>query len=246
MDVKSAFLNGTLSEDILIEQPEGFVEPGKERKVCKLVKALYGLKQAPRAWYDRIDTYLKSQGFIRSANEPTLYVSDSSISDKLIISLYMDDLLITGPSGSILDDFKRSMKQEFEMSNLRETTYFLGLQFHQASDLIFVHQRKYACEMLKRFHMEACKMVETPLVTGAKFNKDDGAPAAVGSTYRSLIGSLLYLTASRPDLMFTASLLSRYMQAPSEIHFQLRKEFCDTLREPWIMDSSLKNEKARS
>ncbi|EOY16575.1 Uncharacterized protein TCM_035373 [Theobroma cacao] len=137
MDVKSAFLNGTLSEDILIEQPEGFVELGKERKVCKLVKALYGLKQAPRA------------------------------------------------CGSILDDFKRRMKQEFEMSNLGETTYFLGLQFHQASDFIFVHQRKYACEMLKRYRMEAYKMVETPLVTGAKFNKDDGAPAAIyASSFR--------------------------------------------------------------
>ncbi|EOY33038.1 Uncharacterized protein TCM_041046 [Theobroma cacao] len=131
MDVKSAFLNGTISEDIYVEQPEGFVEKGKEDKVCKLIKALYGLKQAPRAWYKKIDAYLRSNKFFCSESEPTLYVKSSLGKIQLIVSVYVDDLLITGPNKSDLNSFRNKMKSEFDMSDLGEMSYFLGLEIQQ-------------------------------------------------------------------------------------------------------------------
>lgn len=127
LDIKSAFLNGTISENIYVNQREGFVEPGKEDKVCKLTKALYGLKQALRAWYERMDNYLQSQGFVRIVSEHTLYVKSTDDVIQLIVYLYVDDLLITGPSGDFLDDFKNKMKKEVDMSDLGNMSYFLRL-----------------------------------------------------------------------------------------------------------------------
>ena len=132
MDVKSAFLNGFLEEEIYIEQPPGFIMPGKEHLVYRLRKALYGLKQAPRAWYARIDSYLVSLGFERSASEPTLYVKRNGAETQLIVSLYVDDLLVTGGDKFMLADFKAKMKEMFEMSNLGLMTYFLEMEVNQA------------------------------------------------------------------------------------------------------------------
>ena len=125
MDVKSAFLNGILHEEVYVEQPEGFIVPGEEDKVYRLHKALYGLKQAPRAWYSRVDTYFVQQGFKRSENEHTLYVkSDGS----LLGFLYVDDLLVTGCDLQQILNFKCDMEKEFVMSDLGLMKYFLGIE----------------------------------------------------------------------------------------------------------------------
>ncbi|GKV17137.1 hypothetical protein SLEP1_g27679 [Rubroshorea leprosula] len=223
MDVKSAFLNGVLQEEIYVEQPPGFEITGKEDYVYKLNKALYGLKQAPRAWYCRIDDYLMSQGFRRSIEEATLYVKGSSSESQLILSLYVDDLLLTGNDLKLMEQFKKVMMQEFAMTYLGETKYFLGLEVQQLSKGIFICQRKYALDILKKFEMESCKPVATPLVQYEKLSKDDRETKVDSSYYRSLIGSLLYLTATRPNLMFAASYLSRFMSAPSKLHLVAAK-----------------------
>jgi len=123
MDVKSAFLNGYLEEEIYVEQPKGFIVEGKEDKVYRLSKALYDLKQAPRAWYSRIDDYLLSLGFDKSLLESTLYVKSKG-SKTLVISLYVDDLLITGSNAKLIDDFKLNMMQAFKMTDFGLMNFF--------------------------------------------------------------------------------------------------------------------------
>ncbi|GLT32318.1 hypothetical protein SLA2020_069930 [Shorea laevis] len=223
MDVKSAFLNGILEEEIYVEQPQGFEVAGKEDYVYRLNKALYGLKQAPRAWYSIIDDYLLQQDFRRSKNEATLYVKGTNSGSQLIVSLYVDDLLLTGGNEHLLNNFKAEMMKEFEMLDLGEMKYFLGMEIEQYKNGIFISQRKYALDVLKKFGMEDCKSVATPLVLNEKYVIDDGKEKANSSSYRSLIGSLLYLTASRPDLMYLVSLLSRFMSSPNYTHFSAAK-----------------------
>ncbi|EOY01320.1 Cysteine-rich RLK (RECEPTOR-like protein kinase) 8 [Theobroma cacao] len=175
LDVRSAFLNGYLCEDIYIQQLEGFIKP---------------------------------EGFVRSPNEPTVYLYKSAETAVVIISLYIDDLLITGLDDTTVTECKSKLMAEFEMTDLGEMHYFLGMQFIQHSTFICIHQGKYAIELLKRFYMKNSKAVETPLAANCKLSKDDGALEVATSNYKSIIESLLYLTASRPDLMSPASLLS--------------------------------------
>jgi hypothetical protein len=218
LDVKSAFLNGILEEEIYVEQPQGFVVKGNESKVLRLRKALYGLKQAPRAWYSRIDQYFMDRGFRRSKSEPTLYIKTQGQYDTLIVSLYVDDLIYTGNNITLINGFKEDMMKTFEMTDLGLMNYFLGIEVKQEEQGIFICQKKYTKALLDKFKMNDCKPVATPLVTNEKLQKDDGSPEADATRYRSLIGSLLYLTATRPDIMYATSLLSRFMQKPSQIH----------------------------
>jgi hypothetical protein len=223
LDVKSAFLNGILEEEIYVEQPAGFIVAGHEDSVYRLHKALYGLKQAPRAWYSRIDSHFLQNDFRRSQNEPTLYVKDCGNGKRIIVSLYVDDLLITGNDIDEINKFKKSMLQVFEMTDLGLMKYFLGMELHQLDDGIFLSQKKYANDVLKKFKLESCKSVSTPLAVNEKLSKSDGDAKADVTQYRSLIGCLLYLTATRPDLMFSASLLSRFMHSPSVTHLGVGK-----------------------
>ncbi|XP_017979852.1 PREDICTED: uncharacterized mitochondrial protein AtMg00810 [Theobroma cacao] len=188
----------------------------RKTKFASLLKLFYKLKQAPRASSERIDNYQVRKGFIRNINEPILYVKNINGFVTLIVSLYVNDLLLTGPDSYVLNDFKTQMKLEFNMTDLGETSYFLNTEFIPSPKFIYIHQSK---ELLKRFNMEACKMVDTPLVSNAKFYCNDEAPTAISTTYKCLIRSLLYLTASKLDIMYFASVLSRHMQAPFEIHF---------------------------
>nr|ABA99612.1 retrotransposon protein, putative, unclassified [Oryza sativa Japonica Group] len=222
LDVKSAFLNGYLDEEIYVEQPEGFSVQGGENKVFRLKKALYGLKQAPRAWYSQIDKYFIQKGFAKSISEPTLYVNKTG-TDILIVSLYVDDLIYTGNSEKMMQDFKKDMMHTYEMSDLGLLHYFLGMEVHQSDEGIFISQRKYAKNILKKFKMDNCKSVTTPLLPNEKQKARYGADKADPTIYRSLVGSLLYLTATRPDIMFAASLLSRYMSSPSQLNFTAAK-----------------------
>ncbi|KAJ0865267.1 putative RNA-directed DNA polymerase [Helianthus annuus] len=180
-DVKSAFLNGVLSEEVYVTQPPGFEVKGEERKVYRLHKALYGLKQAPRAWYSRIDGYLARNGYERSQNEPTMYVKQG------------------------------------------ELKYFLGLEVMQTKDGIFLSQKKYIMDLLKRFRMEHCKSVTTPMNSNDKFQVVDGGEQVDAYIYRSLIGGLIYVTHTRPDIVFAVGIVSRFMQKPSTFHFSAAK-----------------------
>lgn len=223
LDVKSAFLNGFLEEEIYVEQPEGFVTKRVEDKVYLLKKALYGLKQAPRAWNSRIDDHLLKLGFKKSLSEATLYIKATPNNDVLIVSLYVDDLLVTGSESKLVEEFKHQMQEVFEMTDIGEMSYFLGMEILQEQQGIFISQKKYGKEILKKFGMENCKPVSTPLALNEKLIKEDGSDKVDASIYRSLIGCLMYLTATRPDILYAASLLSRFMQNPSELHLKVAK-----------------------
>jgi hypothetical protein len=221
MDVKSTFLNGFLEEEVYVDQPPGFEVQEHPAKVYWLKKALYGLKQAPRAWYNRIDTYLIKSGFSRSQNEPTLYTKTDQHGKILIVCLYVDDMIYTG--NLELTDFKHAMQSEFEMIDLGIMKYFLGIEVHQSAKGIFVCQQKYAADIIKRFRMEGCNPAETPIPLGTKLSKNDEGPTVDSTLYKSLVGSLLYLTATRPDIMYAASLVSRFMESPKDSHWKMEK-----------------------
>lgn len=243
LDVKSAFLNGVLQEEIYVEQPEGFVVQGEEDKVYLLKKALYGLKQAPKAWYSRIDEHLLSLGFTKSLSEATLYVKQKG-SYVLIVSLYVDDLLVTGDNVQMIEEFKQEMMQVFEMTDLGLMTYFLGLEVQQSQNEVFICQKKYAKEILKKFQMEECKAINTPMGQKEKLSKEDGASKVDEGYYRSLIGCLMYLTATRPDILFAVSLLSRFMHCASEVHLRAAKRVLRFIK--GSLDCGVKFEKSQN
>lgn len=190
----------------------------------KLSKALYGLKQAPRAWYSRIEAYFSKEGFFKCEYEHTLFVKTGEDNKILIVSLYVDDLIFTGNDDIMLANFKSSMKVEFDMTDLGRMKYFLGVEVIQGAEGIFINQKKYAGELLERFNLHNGNAVKNPIVPGAKLSKE-GKGAKVNATlYKQLTGSLMYLTATRPDLMYVVCLLSRYMADPTEQHMQAAKK----------------------
>ncbi|KAA3458763.1 pleiotropic drug resistance protein 3-like [Gossypium australe] len=224
LDIKSAFFNGFLDEEIYVEQPNGFKVVGEETKVYKLRKALYGLKQAPRAWYDKIDTFLSSLGFEGSISEPTLYVKKEGGETQLIVSLYVDDLLVTGGNDAMLTNIKCKIESMFEMSDLGEMPYFLGMEVSQTQQGIFISQKAFALKILNRFSMQNCKVTSTPVAVGEKLTSQGDFEKVNESTYKSVVRCLLYLTATRPDIMFAVSFLSRFMHCCNVNHFSSYKE----------------------
>jgi hypothetical protein len=221
MDVKSTFLNSLLEEEVYVDQPPGFEVQEHTAKVYRLKKSLYGLKKAPRAWYIRIDTYLIKSGFSRSQNEPTLYTKTDQHGKILIVCLYVDDMIYTG--NLELTNFKHAMRSEFEMTDLGIMKYFLGIEVDQTTKDIFFCQQKYAADILKRFRMEECNPVETPIPLGTKLSKKDEGPTMDSTLYKILVDNLLYLTATRPDIMYAASLVSRFMESPKDSHWKMVK-----------------------
>ncbi|KAH9793969.1 Integrase catalytic domain-containing protein [Citrus sinensis] len=195
---------------------------GEEDKVYLLKKALYGLKQAPRAWYSRIDEYLRNLGFVKSLSESTLYVKHNG-ADILIISLYVDDLLVTGNKKCVVEEFKQEMMEIFEMTDLELMTFFLGMEIKQNENEVFICQKKYAREILKKFKLEECKEMSTPMNSKEKLCKEDGTEKVDQAYFRSLIGCLMYLTATRPDILNAVSILSRFMHCASEWHLKAAK-----------------------
>lgn len=168
-----------------MEQPQGYIKKGQENKVYRLYKALYGLKQEPRAWNVKIDGYSRKKGFQRSKSEASLYVKKSGTHDFLIACLYVDELIYMGTNPNMVEDFKRSMKEEFEMTDLGLMKYFLGIQVKQYSGEITLCQEKYIDDLLRKFHMENCKPVDTPMAANLKLQLNDGATKVDVTRYRS-------------------------------------------------------------
>lgn len=229
MDVKSAFLNGLLEEEVYVEQPEGYVVKGQEGKVLRLRKALYGLKQAPRAWNTRIDKYFQEHGFTRCLSEYALYVKYTN-GDLLIVCLYVDDLIFTGNSQRMIDEFKKSMTKEFEMTDIGLMSYYLGIEVKQTKDGVFICQERYTKDILKRFGMENCKPIGTPIQCGTKHSRHDGGEAVDPTLFKSLVGSLRYLTCTRPDILYAVGIISRFMESPTTSHLKTAKRILRYLK----------------
>ncbi|KAH9669729.1 hypothetical protein KPL70_021911 [Citrus sinensis] len=222
MDVKSAFLNGFLEEEVYIEQSLGYLVKGHEDKVLRLKKALYGLKQAPRVWNSIIDKYFQEKGFTKCPYEHALYVKEN-YGDILIVYLYVDDLIFTGSNPSLFEEFKRVMIKEFEMTDIGLMAYYLGIEIKHKEEGIFISQESYAKETLKRFKMNDCNPISTPVECGVKLSKHDEGEDIDPTFFKSLVGSLCYLTCTRPDILHAVGLVSRYMENPKTIHFKAAK-----------------------
>ena len=225
LDVKSAFLNGPLDEEVYVLQPQGFVVKGSENKVYKLKKALYGLKQAPRAWNRRINSFLSQIGFKKCTSEHGLYVrclQDNKL-ETLIVCLYVDDLLITGSSEEEITAFKNQMMNEFEMSDLGLLSYFLGMEFRMTQYGTVMHQSKYAQDLLKKFNMQQSNPARTPAEVGLVLEKETDEEPVDPTHYRKIVGCLMYLCNTRPDLNFSVGLISRFMQEPRQSHLLAAK-----------------------
>ena len=222
MDVKSAFLNGFIKENVFVEQPPLFQHEKFPDHVYKLKKALYGLKQAPRAWYDRLKSYLINSGFEIGKVDQTLFIQKKK-QDILIVQIYVDDIIFGSTNDKLCQEFSKIMTNEFEMSHMGELTYFLGLQIKQIENGIFISQEKYCNNLIKRFAMENTSAKPTPMSTTVHLEKDENGKSVDQKLYRSMIGSLLYLTASRPDIMMSVCLCARFQADPKESHIRAVK-----------------------
>ncbi|GAU15418.1 hypothetical protein TSUD_44550 [Trifolium subterraneum] len=223
MDVKCAFLNGPLDEEVYVVQPPGFISKEDEFKVYKLHKELYGLKQAPRAWNKRIDKFLGDIGFNKCVTEHGVYVKNCAEKGTIILCLYVDDLLITGSNEAHIREFKVDMMREFEMTDLGHISYFLGIEFQRTSEGLILHQKKYASEILKRFEMDQCNPALTPSEPRLQLSRETEEKDVDSNEYRRLIGSLRYLCNTRPDIAYSVGIVSRYMERPKTSHLSAAK-----------------------
>ncbi|GKD88938.1 retrovirus-related pol polyprotein from transposon TNT 1-94 [Tanacetum coccineum] len=229
MDVKTAFLNGELKEEVSISQLEGFVDPDHPTHVYRLKKALYGLKQAPRAWYDTLSRFLLDNKFSKGAVDPTLFTQKTG-KHILLVQIYVDDIIFASADPKASDIFYNEMSSKFQISMMGQMSFFLGLQVSQNPRGIFINQSKFALEILKKFGMDLCDPVDTPMVD--RLNLDEvplGIPVDQ-TRFRSMVGSLMYLTASRPDLVFTICMCARYQASPTKKHLKALKRVFRYLR----------------
>nr|GEX89679.1 retrovirus-related Pol polyprotein from transposon TNT 1-94 [Tanacetum cinerariifolium] len=208
MDMKTAYFNGNLQEEVYVSQPDGFVDPDNPNYVYMLKKALYGLKQAPCAWYDMLSSFLISQDFFKGSVDPTLFIRKND-NDLLLVQIYVDDILFAASTRELCDIFSKIMCSKFKMSMMDKISFFLGLQISQNPRGIFINQSKYALESLKKYGFESCDPMDTPMVEKSKLDEDKEGKAVDQSHYRGMIGTLLYLTASRPDLQFAICMCAR-------------------------------------
>ncbi|GJU20080.1 putative ribonuclease H-like domain-containing protein [Tanacetum coccineum] len=222
MDVKSAFLYGTIKEEVYVCQPLGFEDPQFPDKVYKVEKALYGLHQAPRAWYETLSTYLLENGFRRGIIDKTLFIKKDK-GDILLVQVYVDDIIFGSTKKSLCTEFESLMHKKFQMSSMGELTFFLGLQVMQRDDGIFISQDKYVADILKKFDFSSVKTASTPIETNKALHKDEEAEDVDVYLYRSMIGSLMYLIASRPDIMFVVCACARFQVTPKVSHLHVVK-----------------------
>ncbi|GJV36539.1 retrovirus-related pol polyprotein from transposon TNT 1-94 [Tanacetum coccineum] len=222
MDVKSVFLYGTIEEKLYVSQPPGFVDPEFPEKVYKVEKALYGLHQAPRAWYETLSTYLLDTGSYRGQINKTLFIKRVK-GDILLVQVYVDDIIFGSTKKSLCTDFEQIIHKRFQMSSMGELTFFLGLQVKLKEDGIFISQDKYVGKILKKFSFSSIRTANTPMETNKALTKDEDGKDVDIHLYRSMIGSLMYLTSSRPDIMFLVCACLRFQVQPKASHLNAVK-----------------------
>ena len=222
MDIKTAFLNGSLQEEIYMKQPTGFVEEGKENYVCKLKRSIYGLKQSARCWNSELDKQLKSMGFIQSSSDPCIYIHISG-EEIFLIAVYVDDIILAGENDKMMRYVKNSISQKFTVTDMGQMYHFLGVKVIQnlENNMIWIGQPSYTKELLIRFKMEESKPVDTPFDVSMKLLKaKEGDELFDKMKYQSAVGSLLYLsTRTRPDIAYAVSHIARFAAEPTPAHW---------------------------
>ena len=216
MDVKNDFLHGDLHEEVYMHPPPGVDAPSGH--VCRLRRALYGLKQAPRAWFERFVSVIKAAGFSSSDHDPALFIHISPRGRTLLL-LYVDDMLITGDDPDHISHVKEYLNKEFQMSDLGPLSYFLGIEVLQTQKGIYLSQSKYIQDLLNRSGLSDTRTVVTPMDLHLTLRPTDGTPLEDPSRYRHIVGSLVYLTITRPDIAHAVHILSQFVSAPTCVHY---------------------------
>ncbi|GJS09304.1 retrovirus-related pol polyprotein from transposon TNT 1-94 [Tanacetum coccineum] len=210
-------------------QPDGFVDKDNPNYVYKLKKDLYGLKQAPRVWYDMLSLFLISQDFYKGSVDPTLFICRDG-KELLLVQIYVDDIIFVASTPELCDLFSKIMCSKFKMSMMGKISFLLRLQISQNPRGIFINQSKYALESLKKYGFNSCDPVDTPMVEKSKLDEDKEGKDVDPSHYRGMIGTLLYLTASRPDLQFAICMCARYQARPTEMDLNAVKRIFRCLK----------------
>ncbi|GJY40128.1 retrovirus-related pol polyprotein from transposon TNT 1-94 [Tanacetum coccineum] len=229
IDVKSVFLNGKLKEEVYVKQPPGFESSEFLDYVCKLDKALYGLKQAPRAWYETLSTLLIQNKFARGRIDNTLFIYKSK-RDVLLVQVYVDDIIFGSTSYKLCKQFEKLMTKKFKMSMIGELTYFLGLQIKQDDNGISICQEWYTRNLLKKYKISNSSSLKTHMLPPNNLVPDLAGKLVNETSYKGMIGSLMYLTATRSDIQFSIVLCARYQSNPNESHLTAVKRILRCLK----------------
>ncbi|MFS7949417.1 putative RNA-directed DNA polymerase [Helianthus anomalus] len=202
--------------------PQGYYSPDESR-VCKLVKSLYGLKQAPRKWNERSNSVLVDYGFVQSKCDHSMYLLSKN-NVFIVLLVYVDDIVVTGNSVDEIDKIKFILNSNFQIKDLGKLKYFLGIEVLYNKSGMCLNQRKYCLELLSEFGYLACKPVNTPIeqsyLVTAKVSKNQ-SPLKNITGFQKLIGKLIYLSLTRPDISYAVQFLSQFMHSPTEMHLQI-------------------------
>ena len=229
MDVATAFLNGTLEEEVYMEPPEGFIKHGEENLVCKLKKSLYGLKQSPRCWNTALDLHLKSLNLKQSSADPCVYTSVGG--ETVIVAVYVDDILIATETKQKMLEIKKLIAQKFEVKDLGELKSFLGVQVKIMPDEICIGQCGYTLRILEKFGMSDAKPVSTPMDVTQKLYSVSSSSPVDKLLYQSAVGSLLYLSNwTRPDITYAVNTVAKFSSNPTQAHWTAIKRIMRYLK----------------
>ncbi|RZB60244.1 Retrovirus-related Pol polyprotein from transposon RE1 [Glycine soja] len=219
LDIKNAFLHGDLDEDIYMEQPPGFVAQGEYGLVCKLHRSLYGLMQSPRAWFGKFSHVVQMLGQKRSEADHSVFYCHTSPGKCVYLMIYVDDIVITGNDTTTITQLKEHLFSHFQTKDLGSLKYFLGIEVAQSGDGVVISQRKYALDILEETGMQNCRPVESPMDPNLKLMVDQSEVYLDPERYRRLVGKLIYLTITRPDISFAVGVVSQFMQNPHLDHW---------------------------
>lgn len=219
-DVKNAFLHGDLEEEVYMDSPPGFNGSFSKNQVCRLKKALYGLKQSPRAWFGRFTKVMKGMGYQQSQGDHTLFIKHSAAGGVTALIVYVDDIIVTGNDPLEKDSLQKKLAAEFEIKELGKLKYFLGIEVAQSEKGIFISQQKYVLDLLKETGMIDCKPCDTPMEPGQKLDINKEEEGVDKGQYQRLVGKLIYLSHTRPDIAFAVSVISQFMHNPKNSHLQ--------------------------
>ena len=228
LDVESAFLHGTLQEDVYMEQPQGYVDPAKPTHVCKMLKSIYGLRQVPQSWYTKFSSKLEELGFRMTISDPSLFVFHK-YGILVYLLLYVDDIIITGNSDEFIQQLILKLNLSFHMKDMGALAYFLGILVTWSSCSLLLSQSKYILDVLDRCDMSGCKPVSSPTAT-QKLSKLDGKSLSDPSLYRSMVGTLQYITLTQPDISFAVNQACQFLQNPTEVHMMAVKRILRYLK----------------
>ncbi|XP_058733209.1 uncharacterized mitochondrial protein AtMg00810-like [Vicia villosa] len=227
MDVKNAFPNGDLQEEVYMVPPQGVSH--NKGEVYKLKKALYGLKQAPRAWFEKFTTVITSIGFRSSDHDSALFVK-TTYHGCILLLLYVGDMIITGDDMDGINDLKLQLAKQFEMKDLGPLRYFLGIEVAYSPRGYLLSQSKYITNILEQDRLSDTRVVDSPLELNMKYALSDGVPLPDPTLYRTLVGSLVYLTITRPDIAYVVHVVSQFVVSPTTVHWAAVLRICRYLQ----------------